>query len=368
MISLVLEAVVRSMALGLTLWVALSLTRSRNPHLHKMLWSTVLLASLTIPFVMRAHVTPAIQAPDYVLTLRGDAGGMTHWSGAWSYVSVLYGSIALALILRYAYSLFQMWRIRRDARVLHEPWTCGSDVRVTAHISYPATFGSTILLPAGFTEWTAQKLRAVMAHEHSHVIHRDCYVLWLARLHISLFWINPLAWWMQRRLASLAEITSDEAAVAAVEDRAHYAEILLEFAQQRAASAVATAMTQPNISQRIDRILSGVAPSSIPRLFKRILVLAALLPAVAATAAPVASAPLRLAQRATESIKPSIKSGVGPDELEKYYPKEAMRRGIEGLVRIQVSLDAKGRPTDTLVLSEDPLEMGFGAAASTMVH
>ena len=34
MIPLVVEAVVRSMALGLMLWLALSLTRSRNPHLH----------------------------------------------------------------------------------------------------------------------------------------------------------------------------------------------------------------------------------------------------------------------------------------------------------------------------------------------
>jgi len=44
MISLIIEAVVRSIALGLILWLALTLTRSRNPHLHKMLWSTVLVA------------------------------------------------------------------------------------------------------------------------------------------------------------------------------------------------------------------------------------------------------------------------------------------------------------------------------------
>lgn len=368
MISLILEAVARSMALGLMLWLALLLTRSRNPHLHKMLWSTVLLASLAIPFVMRAHFTPVIQAPDYVLTLRGGAGESTHSRAAWSGASVLYASIALILFLRYAYSLCQMWRIRRNARVLHELWTGGLDVRVTTQVSCPATFGSTILLPPGFTEWSAQTLRAVIAHEHSHVLHKDCYVLWLARLHTCLFWVNPLAWWMQRRLASLAEITSDEAALTVVADRAGYAEILLDFARQRAASAVATAMARPDISRRIDRILSGIAPSSVPKLSRRMVALAALLPAVAATAAPVGSAPTRLPQQATESAGPSIKTGVGPEELEKYYPKEAMRRGIEGLVRIQVTLDAKGRPTDTMILSEDPLDMGFGAAASTLVH
>jgi TonB family protein len=368
MISLVVEAVVRSMALGLMLWVALYLSRSRNPHLQKMLWSTVLLASLAIPFVMRAHVTPVIQAPDYVLTLRGGGGAPIHWSAAWSGASVLYAWIALLLLLRYAYSLFQVWRIRRNARVLREVWSAGLDVRVTTHISCPATFGSTILLPSGYTEWSAQKLRAVIAHEHSHVLHKDCYVLWLARLYTCLFWINPLAWWLQRRLAALAEIISDEAAVTVVEDRAHYAEILLEFARQRAVSTVATAMARPNISRRIDHILSGIAPSTIPRLSRRMLVLAALLPAVAATAAPVGSAPIRLTQRATASAEPSIKTAVGLEQLEKYYPQDAMHRGIEGLVQIQVTLDAQGRATDTLILSEDPLDMGFGAAASTLAH
>jgi TonB family protein len=368
MISLVVEAVVRSMALGLILWLALSLTRSRNPHLQKMLWSTVLLVSLAMPLVMRAHVSPVIQAPDYVLTLRGGGGEPTRWSAAWGGASVLYASIAVALLMRYAYGLFGMWRIRRNARVLHEVWTAGLDVRVTTQISCPATFGSTILLPAEFNEWSAQKLRAVIAHEHSHVLHKDCYVLWLARLHTCLFWVNPLAWWMQRRLASLAEITSDEAAVTAVEDRARYAEILLEFAQQRAASAVATAMARAKVSGRIDRILSGIAPSTVPRLSKRLLVLAALLPAVAATAAPVVPNPLRLAQQATAAAEPSIKTAVGLEQLEKYYPRDALHRGIEGLVQIQVTLDAQGRATDTLILSEDPLDMGFGAAASTLAH
>src|SRR5262249_43658474 len=138
--------------------------------------------------------------------------------------------------------------------------------------------------------------------------------------------------------------------------------------QQRAASTVTTAMARPNISRRIDRILSGIAPSTAPKPSKRMLVLAALLPAVAATAAPLGSAPIRLAQQAAPAGEPSIKTAFGLESLEKYYPKDAMHRGIEGLVRIQVTLDAQGRATDTLILSEDPLDMGFGAAASTLAH
>jgi TonB family protein len=357
MISLVVEAVVRSLVLGLAVWLALTLTRSRNAHLQKMLWSTVLLASLGMPFMMRAPVAPVIQAPDYVLTLQSAGGGSNHWSTAWSGVSAMYALVALALLLRYARSLGHMWRVCRDARPVP-----GLNARVSAKVSSPATFGSTILLPARYSEWSLQKLHAVIAHERAHVAHWDCYVLWLARLHTCLFWINPLAWWLPRRLAALAETTSDEAAVTTLGDPASYAEILLEFARQRATSPVATAMAQTNIAGRIERILAGISPSVMPGLAKRLLVLVAVLPMVGATAAPVGSAaPVQLTGAA-------IRTPPGFPGLEKYYPKEALRRGVEGLVRIQVTLDPQGRATDTLILSEDPQNVGFGAAASLLAH
>jgi len=355
------------MALGLILWLALTVTRSRNPHLHKMLWSTVLIASLVIPLSLCARLGPVIHAPDVALTLRAlalRAGsiGPAHWQPAWSGFSLLYASLALLLLVRFARSLRRMWRIQRAAEVVTDPWAGGMDVRITAGISSPATFGSTILLPAHFKNWGPQKLQAVLAHERAHAQQWDCYVLWLARLHTCLFWINPMAWWLQRRLACLAETTSDEAAVLAVADRAGYAEILLEFAAQRAVSDVATAMAQARISSRIERILSGIEPSVAPNAAKRMLVLAVLLPMVAAAAAPLVS------ESDLASGQPSIKTQYGIAGFEKYYPKEALHRGINGLVRIQVSLDAKGRATDTLILTEDPLDMGFGAAASMLAH
>ena len=363
MIALVVEAVVRSIALGVIVWLGLTLTRTRNPHLHKMLWCTVLLASLAMPFVMHTHVAPAIQAPDYViLTLQASAHETRHWGPAWAGASTLYLLVTLALLLRYARSLGRMWLIRRDAAILRASWNDGMDVRVTPNLASPATFGSTVLLPPQFADWSSQKLQAVIAHERSHVAHRDCYVLWLARLYTCLFWINPLGWWLQRHLACLAETTSDEAALSVLGDRAGYAEILLEFAGLRAASETATAMARSNISRRIEQILAEIAPAAIPGLSKRVLVLAALLPAVAATATPLGSlTPVQLTGAA-------IKNAPEIAQLKKYYPKEAMRRGVEGMVQIQVTLDAQGRATDTLILSEDPLNMGFGAAASMLAH
>lgn len=407
MISLVIEAAVRSSALVVAVWLVLTLTRLRNPHLQKMTWSTVALVALAMPFLMRAHVAPMIHTPNYVLTLQAGTLVSSHSQPVWASLEALYMLVCAALLLRYARNLQRMWRIRRDASALEldQHWIAhlekagldpdDLDVRSSTSIHTPATFGTTILLPVESTQWSWQKLTAVLAHEQAHVAHRDCYLLWLARLHTCLFWFNPWAWWIQRHLANLAETTSDEAAAEALGDRPGYAEILLDFANHGAASDVATAMARSNISRRIDRILSGIAPCAAPKPLQRILVLAALVPAVAATAANLRTMPTQLVSAHTAqadgsssgsipssppntqtrtadsdpvSGEPSVKSWPTLSELMKYYPSEAERKGIEGLVRIRVTLDAQGRATDTLILTEAPLETGFGAAASALAH
>jgi TonB family protein len=65
---------------------------------------------------------------------------------------------------------------------------------------------------------------------------------------------------------------------------------------------------------------------------------------------------------------PYIVSSPSSDDLKKWYPVEAKRQGIDGQVQITVTLDEAGRATDTLVISESPLGMGFGAAASELAH
>jgi TonB family protein len=373
---MLIEAAARSLALGLVVWAALVLARARNPYLLKTVWSAVLLASVCMPVLMRAHVAPVVHAPEYVLTLLGTGGadGQPRLVSVWSAASACYALVALTLLWRYGSNWFRMARIRREAGVLRRDWTTGLDVRVSQQLSSPATFGSTILLPQDFTHWSEPKLQAVMAHERSHVSHRDCYLLWLARLHTSVFWFNPLAWWMQRRLALLTETISDEAAAEAIGDRPEYAQILLDFAQRQPASPVATAIARPAISARIDRILSGVG-LSVPKRSHRLAVIAVLVPMVGAAAVPMqGSAPDVSNQNATtpnsgpDPLAPRITSWGGLAELQKYYPPEAKRQHVEGIVAITVTLDGDSRPTDTQIVSEDPPDMGFGDAAAALAQ
>ena len=99
-------------------------------------------------------------------------------------------------------------------------------------ISVPVTMGAlrpTIVLPTAWRDWDDAQLDAVIAHEVSHVTRRDALTQLLSLLYRAIFWFSPLAWWLDRHLADLAEQAADEAALSGGADRKHYAGILLGF-------------------------------------------------------------------------------------------------------------------------------------------
>lgn len=158
----------------------------------------------------------------------------------------IYLSIALLLLARFVVGLFLARRLTkasqpiRDSRVtlkLSSFARAGGlslipRVAESEFISVPVTVGafrSSILLPAGWREWDDAKLDAVIAHEGSHVRRRDALTQRLSLLHRAVFWFSPLAWWLDRQLANLAEQASDEAALSCGTDRNDYARTLLGF-------------------------------------------------------------------------------------------------------------------------------------------
>jgi hypothetical protein len=62
MLGLLLESALRLLALGGIVWLGLKLFRVRNPHVQMTAWTVVLLASLSMPLLMR-WVTVTIPAP-----------------------------------------------------------------------------------------------------------------------------------------------------------------------------------------------------------------------------------------------------------------------------------------------------------------
>jgi bla regulator protein blaR1 len=192
----------------------------------------------------------------------------------------VYSAGALFLAFRFLLGWFLSYKLRQASRTIHdiEPgrrFRCHCDAAQlrpvprfaeSDRLSVPLTCGVIrpfVLLPADWRSWDAEKLDAVMAHEISHVARRDALTERLALLHRSVFWFSPLAWWLPRCLADLAEEASDEAALATGTEPTKYAEVLLGFLEDlNSASCRAhwqgVAMAQAGSAEkRLDRILRG---------------------------------------------------------------------------------------------------------------
>jgi beta-lactamase regulating signal transducer with metallopeptidase domain len=193
---------------------------------------------------------PLPSAPDEVVTRAGAAVLSPSFplsSIRWTVIATgIYLAIAFLLFTRLFVGIVFGLRLMRASRIVDEArlvsrlaaFAKGSGlgfiprVAESEFISVPVTMGairSTILLPADWREWDDRKLDAVIAHEISHVARRDGLTQRLALLHRAIFWFSPLAWWLNRHLADLAEQASDEAALSCGADRRDYARTLLGF-------------------------------------------------------------------------------------------------------------------------------------------
>jgi hypothetical protein len=201
-------------------------------------------------------------------------------------------------------------------------------------ISVPLTLGvlrSTILLPGAWREWDNAQLAAVIAHEVSHVARRDALTQRVSLLHRAIFWFSPLAWWLDRRLAHLAEQASDEAALSSGADCKHYARILLGFFETLQASPgrvwwQGVSMAKAGqAEQRVERILAWKGSVAM-RLQKSIavLIVAFAVPVVylAAAARPAQHVPLPGAQLTQDQTPPTSSAPPAPASPETTPPPE----------------------------------------------
>lgn len=284
----VAEPAARSLMLGCFAALALAVLRVRTVSLKSAVWRAVLVAALAMPFLgtfappirvsvpvpkLETHakavaagsaqsilipeartaiVSPEANAPADAL----DSAPIAEASPAptrnsrriaWPLILAgAYFAIAFLLLARVLAGAALATRLARaatpicDAVALRElaASACRAGVRrqpllaESEALVVPVTVGAhrpAILLPAAWCEWDDAKLASVLAHEVSHVGRRDPLVQRLALIHRAVFWFSPLAWWLERHLAELAERASDEAALAGGADRTRYAETLLSF-------------------------------------------------------------------------------------------------------------------------------------------
>lgn len=309
-ITLLATLSIRACALFLCGAILAAALRGKSAATRHALWSAVLFSLLLLPALhpllppLPLRILPAapVVAP-VPLPLSMPPAGVAipverfHWPSWETYAVALYVLGVIWLLMRLAAG----YRFTRAVVANASLVDIASAVSLLESdgISVPMTTGwlrPSILLPSTWREWPAAKLHSVLAHEQAHIRRHDWFIAFCARLLRTVFWFHPLAWWLERRLAALAEQACDDEALLTVADRGAYAQALVEVAADfRSADGrfLTTAMAQTSqIRHRIDAILdeSRSIPAPLRRRAVAVLGAASLLSAVLAASLQLASA------------------------------------------------------------------------------
>ncbi len=295
------DASVRLAILVLAAAAGLWIFRVKSASMQHALWTLVMAVTLLLPvlgFVLppiEVRISRPIQFAAPLVQLREEAppgaapatslspSPVRRWTPAWQQMLfAFYLAGASWFLWRLLRGLHFARRLVRGSKTLAAAWAMPCLDRIPAGrrvallesdwIAVPLTVGwlkPKILLPASWHDWDAQRLEAVLVHELMHVGRADWLVAVLMGLNRCLFWFHPLVWWLEGRLASLAEFACDDAAVLALEDREPYARALLDMAAavrpgQGRLAWEAMAMAKPaQVKARIERILDETR--QIPR-------------------------------------------------------------------------------------------------------
>jgi beta-lactamase regulating signal transducer with metallopeptidase domain len=315
MLSLLLDSAMRSLLLGLAVWALLKLARLCDTRAETAIWTAVLIAALSMPLLSRftpglVVTVPQLFAPsaESSTALRLLAANPVAAPRDADISSIAAGLVAhhgqacllaaytlgfLVFLARIATGLILTLRLYRRAVPVNAAWAKGRNIRASIELKSPVSLAHAILLPADYGEWSAAKRDAVLAHEEAHIARADFLIQLAALIHCAFFWFSPFAWWLQSKLAEIAETASDEAAILRLNDRAAYAEILIEVSRSAQQRPLIVGMAKgPFIQQRVEHILSEAPKQnlSLPLRVLTVAALAALALAVAGAKAVVSSA------------------------------------------------------------------------------
>jgi beta-lactamase regulating signal transducer with metallopeptidase domain len=161
------------------------------------------------------------------------------------------------------------WRIRKivNASIRQELPDFGiplsMQIRSAPGLLEPGVVGlwrPTLLVPAGLANHLApSQLRAVIAHEATHIRRRDNLTAAVHMLVEAFFWFHPLVWWIGARLLAERERACDEAVLRLLGEPEAYAEGILAVCRRyvEAPLSCVSGVTGSNIKKRIEAIMNN---------------------------------------------------------------------------------------------------------------
>jgi TonB family protein len=224
----------------------------------------------------------------------------------------------------------------------------------------PGIFGifrPVLLWPARVSEHLQDShLRAILAHEVSHVRRRDNLAAAMHMAVEAIFWFHPMVWWLGERLVEERELACDEEVLQLGNLPSIYAEGILKTCEFCVGSRVAcvSGVTGAELKERIVRIMT---PNLAEKLSPgRRLLLASV--GVAAVVGPVLFGLWNTPRVRAQSPEASQGAGaphiyhVGGDVSapqliiapDPQYSEEAKRAKYQGVCVVSLIVDAQGNP------------------------
>jgi TonB family protein len=341
-----------------------ALFRLRAPRVLLAYWQGLLAICLVLP-VLQPWRLPAsassIAQGTVSISFQGVQAGPADLPS--SLYPLIAGVLLAGMLVRLAWlglGLVRLRTIRRAARAF-DPLPDGVrelqrrlDVSPAWYLAQrmesPATFGfrpPSILLPERFPKMPEDFQRAIAGHELLHVARGDWILNLAEEIILTVFWFHPAVAWVVNRIRLSREQAVDAEVVRLINARKPYLGALLEIAGGSAGPALGAAPTflkERQLAQRIELLVKEVTMSK-PRLCLSLTAILGLLMLVGV--AGVWAFPLRAPARADSDLKPV--TTVAP-----VYPPAAKKAGIQGEVRLHVTIDKDGSVKKIEVESGDP--------------
>jgi TonB family protein len=342
-------------------------------------WQLLLLASIFVPFLQRwdrPGLGPAISVsttiihgiPGMEVPMRLNPPVLFPWE----VVGII---LAAGIILRLAWLLLGFFRLHLFHRKSHMyfeshaairdmQWRTGVRVPLllSDEIDSPVTYGfrsPTIILPQSFKDLSEPCQRAVLCHELLHVRRYDWIMIIAEEVVVSIFWFHPAVWWLLGRIHLSREQAVDYEVVRLTGNKQPYLESLLEFARAHGRPRAVPAplfLKESHLVQRVALLLKEVSMSRSRLVFSIISIFLLLMGTVHLAAAwfPLTSSPLPAQEQnsgAEAKAPQTTPIRVGGDiqesklilKTEPVYPEEAKSIGLQGIVRLKVTINEEGQ-------------------------
>ena len=304
------------------------------------------------------------------------------------------------------FGIIRLGRFSRAASSVPTPavaWEIESDLAVAPRYIQqtggrgPWTFGwirPAVALPAGFDSLAPAFQRAVICHELVHIKRRDILVAFAEELAVAALWFHPWMWLLRARIRVAREQVVDRRVIAMLDNRDDYVRCLVDMSGHDLAphfSQAGAGMLRPReLRARVDAIFQEVHMS---RTRFAVAALAFVAVTIATGLIAAAAMPLRASSLvSTSNDLPTLVSRYliadGPaapinwraaappqtapesprrqiNRVYPEYPRDALERGIKGVVIVDITINAAGDVSTAAVVS-GPQELRASAFTAAL--